>query len=190
VWVGWCTWSPSAVGLDRNTTWRNRPVLLCGGRCYRDHEFRMLCGNVAPRMEEELGDVGFQQDGAAAHTAQNWGMCGSNSSHSSKLGDGWFQPLTQLQIGGCVVPTAHTAPNWGMCGSNSSHNSKLGDVWFQQLTQLQIGGCVVPTAHTAPNWGMCGSNSSKFNECFGRHFSRTSGLSEGVMWSSLHGHQI
>jgi hypothetical protein len=33
--------------------------------------------------------------------------------------------------------------------------------------------CVVPTG-----WS-CSSHSSKFNECFGRNFSQTSGLSEG-----------
>jgi hypothetical protein len=47
---------------------------------------------LQPRMGEiaeveELGDVWFQQDGAAAHTTPNWGTCGSNSSYSSKLGD-------------------------------------------------------------------------------------------------------
>jgi hypothetical protein len=137
VGVGWCIWSPSVLSVCTVTQ-----LGVIGPYCFEEEGV-----TVTVNSERYVATLGQEWK-------RNWWMCGSNSSHSSKLGDVWCSNSSHSsKLGECVVPIAHTAPKWGMCGSNSSHSSK-------------IKGCVVPTAHTAPNWGMCGSNSShssKFN---------------------------
>jgi hypothetical protein len=66
------------------------------------------------------------------------------------------------------IPRNNAVPN-GM--EEIVEEEELRDVWFQQ------DGAVAHTARNSIN-------------VFERNFSRTSGLSEGVMWSGLHGHQI